>query len=104
MPETMQAVAEDHPVAIAWRLFRESADFANAKKWAVIEEHTDGALWHCFLKGFEAGLLLEHQRCAALTQSRLDKARAQGNIVSSATAKAILAEIQEITRPKSALQ
>lgn len=104
MSETMQAIPEDHPLALAWRAFKESDDFANAKRWAVIEQHTDGALWHCFLKGFEAGLLLEHQRCAALAQSRLDKARAQGNVVSSATAKAIFAEIQEITRPKTALQ
>lgn len=54
MSEASRAVPEDHPLMVAWNAYKETEDFANAKKWAVHAENTDGSLWAAFMAGFAA--------------------------------------------------
>lgn len=55
MSEAMAPVPEDHPLMVAWKAYKESPDYANTKKWAMHEEHTEGSLWAAFMAGFAAG-------------------------------------------------
>ena len=54
MTEAMAQVPADHPLMIAWKAYKESPDYANTKKWATHEEHTEGSLWAAFMAGFAA--------------------------------------------------
>ena len=55
--ELMQAVPEDAPVMVAWSQYKKSDDYGNSRKWAVLQEHTDGSMWASFYKGFLAGVV-----------------------------------------------
>lgn len=59
-------LSEDHPMMMAWEVFSQTEEFANALKWAVAmkydderiiadehrTEHAKGAMWLAFTKGW----------------------------------------------------
>lgn len=49
-------VPEDAPVMVAWTAYKETPDYANTKRWAVLPENVDGSLWAAFSTGFAAAL------------------------------------------------
>lgn len=49
-----QPVPANSPVMVAWDAYKETDQFANAKRWALTPEHTDGSLWAAFYEGFYA--------------------------------------------------
>jgi hypothetical protein len=54
MPD-MVALPSDDPVMLAWNAYKQTEDYANTLKWAVLREHTEGSLWGAFLSGWIAG-------------------------------------------------
>ena len=57
--ELMGAVPDTDPLMVAWKAYRESAEYANTAKWAVKAEHSEGSLWAAFEQGFRAARRLE---------------------------------------------
>lgn len=64
MEETMSAqtiVSDDDPRMEAWLAYKETAEFANSRRWAITSKQTveypnlDGSLWAVFIEGFQAG-------------------------------------------------
>ena len=53
--QSMCAVSADAPLMRAWRSWLKTADYSIAHDCAVDPQHTDGALWEAFSKGFRAG-------------------------------------------------
>ncbi len=51
-----QALAEDHPMMLAWNSYKLTEEFENTKRWAVSKDHTEGALWAAFVAGHTAAL------------------------------------------------
>ena len=54
---TEAAVPANAPVMIAWEAYRLTEEYANAKRWAVQPEHTEGSLWRLFYDGYFRGAL-----------------------------------------------
>jgi hypothetical protein len=50
----MTVVPDNDPLMRAWNEFKQTEEFANAKKWASHPEHLDGSLWALFDAGFRA--------------------------------------------------
>jgi hypothetical protein len=67
MSDTMTPLPVDDPRMIAWKAYRESAEYANAAGWAVFPENTEGSLWAAFIAGFEAARVepVEPAMCAS---------------------------------------
>lgn len=51
-------VPADHPMIIAWELYKGTEDYTNTRKWAAIDEHRDGSLWAAFVEGWNAAAAL----------------------------------------------
>lgn len=47
-------MAKDDPRLVAWESFKQTEEFANARRWAAHDEHLDGSLWALFLAGWQA--------------------------------------------------
>ncbi len=47
-------VDRDAPVMLAWNTFKATDEYANAARWALSPEDTEGSLWRAFLEGFTA--------------------------------------------------
>lgn len=79
MSNVSTAVPEDHPLMVAWKVYKETAEFKNSKKWALTiapmiqagdpdaerkrfslmpieqrEVYVEGSLWAAFMAGFSA--------------------------------------------------
>lgn len=52
-------VPKDHPLMVAWAARKATQDHANNARWAVVPEHTTGALWGEFVAGWEAATRAE---------------------------------------------
>ena len=48
----MTPVPEDSSLMIRWKRYEKTEEYANTKKWAVHEEHTDGSLWAAYNQGW----------------------------------------------------
>lgn len=48
------AVPADHPLMMAWKAYQRTEEYANTHLWAIVPEHTEGALWAAFEQGFRA--------------------------------------------------
>ncbi len=56
MPNAQQ-LPDGHPLVEAFALWKVSGDdysYENAKRWALVEQHTEGALWTAFSAGWKA--------------------------------------------------
>lgn len=51
----MGPVDTESPLWKAWAKYTTTDDYANTKRWAVHEQHTEGSLWAAFEHGFHAG-------------------------------------------------
>lgn len=49
----MALVPKNDPMMIAWEAFKQSDEYANAKRWAAHAEHLDGSLWAMYCQGFK---------------------------------------------------
>lgn len=58
-PEAMRPVPQNAPVLRAWNIYKQSADYANTRKWAKHDEHVDGSLWAAFYAGYFACAVAE---------------------------------------------
>ena len=58
-------VSENDPRKVAWEAWKAMAEFENARRWALHEEHVDGSLWWAFIVGYAAAT----DRAAALHES-----------------------------------
>jgi len=58
-PEAMRPVSQNAPVLRAWNIYKQSADYANTRKWAKHDEHVDGSLWAAFYAGYFACAVAE---------------------------------------------
>ena len=54
MEEVQTPVTEDAPVMVAWERYKKTESYANARKWAMTEDHVDGSMWSAFERGFSA--------------------------------------------------
>lgn len=50
------ALAEDHPLMIAWKAYKETDGYADNKSWVTQPKHVDGCLWGAFVAGYYAAL------------------------------------------------
>ena len=50
----MHQLPNDHPIIIAWEVYKKSTEYANTRKWALKEKHVDGSLWSAFSTGYLA--------------------------------------------------
>jgi hypothetical protein len=51
---TQVALPEDDLRIKAFDSYKQTEDYANAKKWASFPEHVDGSLWAAFIAGYQA--------------------------------------------------
>lgn len=63
--QPMRACKPTEPVMVAWKVYQDTEDFANSKKWAIHSEHVQGSLWAAFSEGFR----LATERAAMLHES-----------------------------------
>lgn len=54
LTDAMKPVPQNDPVLRAWDIYKQSADYANTRKWAKHDEHVDGSLWAAFYAGYFA--------------------------------------------------
>lgn len=54
---TEQQIPSDHPLMRAWEDYKKMPDYANALQWALQPEHTQGALWGAFSRGYMHGTM-----------------------------------------------
>ena len=45
---------KDHPLMIAWELYKSTEDFENTRRWAQYEAHVTGSLWAAFMEGWRS--------------------------------------------------
>lgn len=50
----MTPVDKNAPLMIAFQKYKTSGEYANTRKWALLEGHVDGSLWAAFSAGFSA--------------------------------------------------
>jgi len=48
----MTPVANDDPLLLAWNRYKDTDDYANTARWALVPEHTEGSLWAAFAAGY----------------------------------------------------
>lgn len=60
MSMTMTPVPKDSPLMLAWEAHKQSAEYANSRRWAANEQHVDGSMWALFMAGWMAAK--EHER------------------------------------------
>lgn len=65
MSSSMQACKPDDPLWLAWQHYVTTEEFANSRKWATHEEHTEGSLWGAFMAGWLAANQLAAQATKA---------------------------------------
>lgn len=51
---TSAPMAKDDPIILAWKKYKESAEFTNTYHWGLHEGHLEGSLWAAFLAGYRA--------------------------------------------------
>lgn len=49
---TMALVPKSDPLMNAWEVFKQTEEYANAKRWAAHPEHLEGSLWAMYCRGF----------------------------------------------------
>ena len=74
---------KDSPLMKAWEAFKASSEYANARKWALHEEHVDGSLWHAFSMGF---MHTHHNQAPFAVSERTENAAPQVQNVSGTLA------------------
>lgn len=60
-------VDRDAPVMLAWNTFKATEEYANAARWALSPEDTEGSLWRAFLEGYTAAASAPPADAAPLT-------------------------------------
>ena len=51
---TQTPVPQNHPLMIAWNVYKATDDYQNTHRWAVHAQHTEGSLWGAFEQGWRA--------------------------------------------------
>jgi hypothetical protein len=51
---TQAECPKGHPLRDAWEAYRQTADYANTRNWALKEAHVDGSMWAAFSAGYAA--------------------------------------------------
>ena len=54
MSDSMTEVPHSDPLRMLWEKYKTTSNYANTRKWAMHEEHIDGALWTVFIAGYQA--------------------------------------------------
>lgn len=59
--DAMTEVPLTHPMRAAWEKYKETDEYANARKWALHpdaeeRQYVDGSMWAAFCEGWNAGL------------------------------------------------
>lgn len=51
--DAMAPLTEDSPLLKAWKAWKRTDDFANIRRWALMEPHVDGSMWAAFMAGWK---------------------------------------------------
>jgi hypothetical protein len=43
------------PLMVEWERYKQTDDYANTRRWALVDAHVDGSLWAAFSRGFATG-------------------------------------------------
>ena len=49
-----QQLPKDHPLVLAWEVYKKAEEYSNTRNWAAYEAHVDGSLWASFSAGWNA--------------------------------------------------
>lgn len=60
-----QRLPDDHPMMVAWEAHKATETYANDVRWAVVPEHTEGALWSAFVAAWNRRAPSAELRAAA---------------------------------------
>jgi hypothetical protein len=63
-------IDKTHPLWIAWEKYKTSDEYANTRRWALVEAHVDGSLWASFCEGWKT-----QERELAQCRKELEKAK-----------------------------
>lgn len=44
---------KDDPLMVAWEVFKQTEEYANARQWASRPNHIEGSLWAVYEQGFK---------------------------------------------------
>ena len=50
----MTPCAKDDPLLLAFNAWKETNDYENTRRWALVEEHVSGSLWEAFTQGWNS--------------------------------------------------